>query len=343
MRLNRCCVAALLTLISMDLVYGGALKKMFVKDGASEHIQPGDDKNTEKKAEESSEAAASETAEPATDSSVTEETASSESVSKEEEKKIEGDPVVFTIGKDTFKRSAVLKEVEKLPPQVVKNATSNQLFMMARDNLVSSMLMLRAAKKTGLNKEKAYLERLEDIKDKLLVESYVMKNLGAQAPTEATLKARHTKYLIEFKKQKETHVFNIVVDTEAKAKEVVAKLSKGADFKKLINEYSLYKDHAEDGAWLILGMLPPPLKTPLTKLKKGEYTKEPVKMGSLFAIFKVGETRDTEPLKYEDAKGMLSQLIMQEKFRDLIVKLVKQYDVKVFKEDGSPDKLGMVK
>lgn len=341
MRLSRCCVAAILTLISMDFVYGGALKKMFVKDGAAEHVDPDAGKKAENKDSESADASSQETAE----SSENESAGSSENAPetpKEEEKKIEGDPTVFTIGKDSFKRSTVLKEIEKLPPQVVKNASSNQLFMMARDNLISSMLMLRAAKKTGLNKEKAYLERLEELKDRLLVESYIMRNIGAQQPTEAVLKARHTKYLIEYKKQKETHVFNIVVDTEEKAKEVIAKLKKGGDFKKLINEYSLYKEHAEDGAWLVLGMLPAQLKTPLEKLKKGDYTKEPVKMGNLFAIFKVEGTRDSEPLKYEDAKGMLSQLIMQEKLRDLVVKLIKQYEVKVFKEDGSPDKLGII-
>lgn len=348
MNLNRCCVAALLTFLSVDFGHCGSLKSAFVKNDASGHVQPGDTKeeagqpenNNEGSTEVAPEAEVSSDSSSA-DSAKEEAPAAKESEQTVNTQKIKGDPVVAKIGKDEIRRSAVLKEIPKLPQQIVKNAKPEQLFSMVRDQLVTSLLMERSAKKLKLDKEKAYLERLDEIKTRLLTEAYIMKSIGNQNPSETELRARHAKYLIEFKTQKESHVFNIVVDSEKKAKEVIEKLQKGADFKKLIQEYSLYKDHAEEGNWLVLSVLPPQLKDPLSKLKKGEFSKEPVKMGNLYGIFKIADVRDSKPMQYEDAKGVMSQLIMQEKLRDLVLNLIKQYGVKFYKEDGSPDEFSM--
>lgn len=351
MNLNRCCVAALLTFLSIEFGHCGSLKSAFVSDGVSGHVQPGDAKEDAGKSEnnnEESQGVSPETETSSDFSSVDSAKEESPSANNEPEQavntqKIKGDPVVAKIGKEEIRRSAVLKEIPKLPQQIVKSAKPEQLFSMVRDQLVTSLLMEKGAKKLKLDKDKAYLERLDEIKTRLLSEAYIMKSIGNQNPSETELRARHAKYLIEFKTQKESHVFNIVVDSEKKAKEVIEKLQKGADFKKLIQEYSLYKEHADEGNWLVLGVLPPQLKDPLSKLKKGEFTKEPVKMGNLFGIFKVADVRDSKPMQYEDAKGVMSQLIMQEKLRDLVINLIKQYGVKFYKEDGSPDEFSMQK
>ena len=342
MKFTKCCTAALLTILSANMVYGGALKKMFVKDSNVEHIQPDD--HSADKGDNDTAAQANETV--ASEENKAEETSSTEAKPAEnkpaeEKKEITGDPVVAKIGSTEIRRSDILKEIQKLPPNIVKSANAEQLFIMARDQFVSTQLMQKAAKKMGLDKDAQFIERLNEIKDRLTVESYIAKNIGNEAPSESVLKARYTKYLVEFKKQKESHVFHIVVDSEQKAKEVIEKLNKGADFKKMIEEHSLYKENATEGSWFVVDILPDALKTPLKALKNGEFTKEPVKMGNMFGIFKIDGSRDSEPMKYEDAKGVLSSLIMQEKLRDLILKLMKQYDAKVFKEDGSADTFSM--
>lgn len=349
MNLSKCCVAALLTFLSVEDGYCGALKSAFVKD--SGHVQPGEAKTESEqqgKQQESVDASVEtspevSSTEPILDNKEREKYASEASDEKKLAGNIKGNPVVAKIGKEEIRRSAVLREIPKLPQQIVKNAKPEQVFSMVRDQLVTSSLMEKGAKKMGLHKDKAFIERLEEIKSRLLTEAYIMKSIGNQNPSETELRARHAKYLIEFKSQKESHVFNIVVDTEKKAKEVIEKLKKGADFKKLIQEYSLYKEHADEGNWLVLDVLPPQLKEPLVKIKKGEFSKEPIKMGNLFGIFKIADVRDSKPMSYDDAKGVMSQLIMQEKLRDLVIKLIKQYDVKFFKEDGSPDEFSMQK
>lgn len=349
MKLNKCCVAALMTFLSVEFGHCGSLKSAFVKDGASEHVQPGD-KKEEAKQEDSNNVRPSTTTTEVEVSAPSDSSSAKEENSKEKDKsaaqdkvskEVKGDPVAARIGKEEIRVSTIRKEIPKIPQQIVKTAKKEQLYPMVRDQLVTSILMERGAKKMGLHKDKEFLNRIEEIKRRLLTEAYIMRSVGAQAPSETELRARHAKYLIEFKTQKESHVFNIIVDSEKKAKEVIEKLKKGADFKKLIQEYSLYKDHADEGSWFVLDVLPPQLKEPLSKLKKGEFSKEPVKMGNLFAIFKIDDVRDSKPMQYEEAKGVISQLIMQEKLRDLILKLIKQYDVKVFKEDGSPDEFSM--
>ena len=51
---------------------------------------------------------------------------------------------------------------------------------------------------------------------------------------------------------------------------------------------------------------------------------------------KLDDVRDETPLKYDEAKNMLNQLIFQEEMVKLMDRLTKQAKVEKFNEDGTP-------
>ncbi|MDR0968861.1 MAG: peptidylprolyl isomerase [Holosporaceae bacterium] len=326
-----CAVTALSAAFLASQVEGGALKDFFTKKGQSET-----------KIEEQN--ASSESNEATEDSSNKSETAESDkkgsSDKKEagEKKKIVGDPIVLRVGKKEWRRSQVLADMRLIPPQLIQGISPDKLFEMLRDQKLNAYLMVEQAKKAGLDRTKEFVERVEQFKEELLARLFLMRELAPKAENESVLKARYTKYLVEFKKGKEFQILHIMIATEDEAKSILASLAKGEDFAKLAKDKSLApsKDKGGDEGYIPVDLMPPQIKDKLILLKTGEYTKEAIKTENGYHIFKVGEIRETAPQKYEDAIPMLKQTIMHEEMVKLIDRLEKQVKVERFNEDGTP-------
>jgi parvulin-like peptidyl-prolyl isomerase len=225
-----------------------------------------------------------------------------------------------------------------VPPEMVQGISPDRLFEMLVTQKLNTYLMIEQAKKAGMDRTKEFLERIERFKEELLGRTFLVKEISPKAENEAALKARYTKYLVEFKKGREHRVFHIMLSTEKAAKEVLASLAKGADFSKLATEKSEAPSKSKGGeeGYIPLDMLPAEIKDKIAALKEGEYTKDFLKTENGFHIFKVADSRDTTPQKFEEAKEMLKQVIMHEEMMKLLERLEKQAKVERFNEDGSP-------
>ncbi len=340
MRIKTGCALAVLAFLCFDEANCGALKKFFMKNQSTD-IETKADAEEQKAAEEttSTEASTSTTETTTTQTKeATPATEAKETTKPAERKKIVGDPVVARIGKKEFRRSQILAEMKNIPPQLIQGISPEKLFEMLRDQKVSTYLMIEQAKKAGLDRSKEFLERVEQMKEDLLGRMFLMKELAPKAENESALKARYAKYVVEFKKDKEYSLRHIAIKTEDEAKTILASLAKGEDFAKLAKEKSFAPSREKDGdeGYIPSNAMPDFVKKPIVALKKGEYNKEAIKTDNGFHIFKVEDIRDTSPLKYEEAKNMLKQVIMQEEMVKLMERLNKQANVEKFNEDGTP-------
>ena len=338
MKVKLGCAAVVLSFFCCEFLYGGALSKDFKKDKADTTEQTNeavsDSENKTDSAVESTPA----------ESKTAENTASGTTVTAPQaapapKKEIKGDPVVAKIGRSKeYRRSDVLKIIKSLPPQLTQGVPEDKLFVMCLDQLISSYLMVEQAKKAGMDKTKEFTEHLENMKNDLLARTFLMKEVAPKAENEAALKARYTKYLVEFKKIKETQVYHIMLSSEDEAKAVIERLNKGEDFGKVAKEKSLApsKEKGGEEGYIAISILPSPIKEKLEAIKKGEYTKEALKTDNGYHVFKLGDSRDTSPQKFEEIKDSLKQMIVQEEIMKLIERLAKQFNVTRFNEDGSP-------
>src|SRR5262249_4982368 len=114
-----------------------------------------------------------------------------------------------------------------------------------RDALLSYLidvnLLSKAAEAKKVDQQPAFPQKLAFARKKVLVEAL----LEQEAKTAVTDKDVKKFYDDNLKPQSEVHARHILVETEAQAKDVVAKLKGGADFAQLAKELS--KDPGSEG------------------------------------------------------------------------------------------------
>ncbi len=122
----------------------------------------------------------------------------------------------------------------------------------------------------------------------------------------------------------EYHARHILVDDEAKAKDLIAQIDKGASFEKLAKENSSDGSAAEGGdlGWFSTGQMVKPFSDAVQQLEVGKYTATPVKSEFGWHVIKLEETRPTTPPPYDAVKAQLGPLVKQKQFEAHLKELV---------------------
>ena len=134
-------------------------------------------------------------------------------------------------------------------------------------------------------------------------------------------------HIIRLQSKSETgyHASHILVDNEAKARELIAKLDSGADFATLAKENSSDSSANEGGdlGWFAASRMVKPFADAVESLQKGTYTKEPVQSQFGWHVSHLDDTRPLEPPSYEAVEQQLGQLVTQSKFQAYLDELIK--------------------
>ena len=116
---------------------------------------------------------------------------------------------------------------------------------------------------------------------------------------------------------------HILVSTEDEAKAIIAKLEKGEKFSELAKQSKDpgSKDNGGELGWSAPTTYVKPFADAMTKLKKGEYTKTPVKTDFGYHVIQLDDTRPLTPPTYEQVKPQLQQRAGQQQVEQLVKKL----------------------
>ncbi len=323
------CASAVLMFLCFDATWGGALKKNFVKNKAPSVEQNEGIKSSEEAPKTEEVTASARQDVPA----VKEEKAQGQESPKE---KIKGNPVIYRIGNKEIHRNEILEEIKTLPPALLQQAPSDKVFDLVKRQKLMVYLVVEQAKKAGMDREKKFLEQIEKIKERVLFENYLMKEVGPKASNETALDQQYKKYLIEFKSEKEVKLSTIALSTEKEAKEVIDALKKGAPFDKLQKEKGLGSSE-KGNQYVPVAAMPEEFKKKFKSIAKNEVADEPVKIMDAYHVLKISDMRDSKPGKPEEVKPILSRMILKEEVDKLMDRLEKQYNVQKFNEDGTPE------
>ncbi len=193
----------------------------------------------------------------------------------------------------------------------------------ALDELIGMYAGAQEAKKQNLTTGEDGA-RIELVNTSSMTELLFKKFTAGKDPTEEELKAEYDARVAELPKV-EFHARHILVDDEAKAKDLIAQIDKGASFEKLAKENS--KDgSATDGGdlgWFMAAQMVKPFSDALQQLEIGKYTPTPVKTEFGWHIIKLEETRAATPPPYDSVKPQLGPMVQQKKFEAHLKELVK--------------------
>ena len=214
----------------------------------------------------------------------------------------------------------------------------------AVDELVDETLLRQAAQKNGVAAEEAEVSRRlaklqeqfgsrelfisqleqagssiakvkENLADEIVRERLVIKARNLTTD-DAELKRAFNENKDKLGSPQAVHLRHILVATDAEAKDLVAKIKAGSDFKVLAREKSLAasgKAAGGDYGFVARGMLPPEIDDVAFAMKNGEVRIVSGPRGR--HVLQTLETRPAKPAVFAEVKSDLRELILAEKIK----------------------------
>lgn len=202
---------------------------------------------------------------------------------------------------------AELRQAYNENPAIKEKVSFNDFYAKALDVYVNGKLLYQEAVKAKVMDTPEYKKQLALAKEEIARKVYLEQQVDKQISDEQVKKV-YADYKKSFKAEKEVKAKHILVDSDAKAKEVIAKLQKGENFDKLAKEYS--KEPAELG-YFTKGVMVPEFANAAFAMKKGEYSKTPVKTQFGYHVIEVEDSRDAKAMPLDKVKPQLKAMLTQ--------------------------------
>ena len=184
------------------------------------------------------------------------------------------------------------------------------------DDLITRELLLQEARRLGLDRSQPLRERLERLREQMILDDLTQQALGpgvdVSAAELAAYVAAHPEVLPP---ETESHTAHILVDTLAQAHEVKRRLDRGGDFAKLASRFSIDKGTRAQGGDLGLyrpGSADPEVESAIMNLKTGMIS-DPIKTAKGFHLFKLVSREGTDPEVMQAAREQLRRELSAEK------------------------------
>lgn len=191
------------------------------------------------------------------------------------------------------------------------------------DSLIQVYVAGQQARKEGLASGEDGA-RIELMKETGLADLLSRKFLEGAEPTAEEKRAEYDKQVAQLPKV-EYRARHILVEDEAKARELIASLDGGARFETLAQENSSDSSAQEGGdlGWFVASRMVKPFADAVEALEKGTYTKEPVQSQFGWHVIKLEETRPLTPPSFEEVEAQIGPLVQQSKFQAYLEELAK--------------------
>ena len=250
------------------------------------------------------------------------------------------DPVVATVDGREIHQSEVEAAAQDLPQQL-QQLPMQMVFPVLVDRLIDAHLLSGEAERRNLAQEPEVAETIETAmsraREQVLRESLVMREIEAGI-TEDRLRERY-----EAMKQQEDFAHeevkarHILLDDEAKAREVIERLEGGADFAELATEYSTgpSAERGGDLGYFRREQMVPEFAEAAFALQPGEFSREPVQSQFGYHVIKVEDRRQVEP-SFAETAPQLQQEVAREVVTGLLEGLRENAAIQRFNLDGTP-------
>jgi len=188
-----------------------------------------------------------------------------------------------------------------------------------REKLIIEEVVAQEALKKGMDKSAEVNTQIDLARQTILIRAYLQDYIKNNPLSDDTLKADYEKIKSQMG-DKEYHARHILVEKEADAKDIIAKLKKGEKFEKLAEKSKDPGSKAKGGdlGWAAPANFVPEFSAAMTKLQKGQYTTEPVKSQFGYHIIKLEDSRAMQAPPFDEVKQNLRQRAQQQQIDKMI-------------------------
>ncbi len=244
--------------------------------------------------------------------------------------------VVAEVGKEKITLEEVDQMISEVPTQYQAMAlTHKDMFL---DGIINQKLLYKEALKQNLEADAAVRKQIEEATKDILIKEYLKKEIEQKVTvSDSDAKTYYEANKDKFKEPEKIKVSHILVDSEAEAKDILAKLNGGADFATLAKEKSKCpsKDKGGDLGLLAKGQTVPEFEQAAFALQPGQLSGV-VKTQFGYHIIIVTERQPEKELSFDEVKDQLKQMLLsqkqKERFESLLKELKDRNKVVVYKD-----------
>ena len=229
----------------------------------------------------------------------------------------------------------VLRARQSLPLEY-QSVPLEMIFEPLLNRLVDQMLLTMAAREAKIGDDPDVQEQLQALEDQVLQQGYLRKQIASEV-TEAKLQAR---YEAQYKGQsgpEEVRARHILVETEEKAREVLADIRGGADFAEAAKTHSTGPSGPRGGdlGFFQAGQMVPEFSQAAFAMQAGEVS-EPVQTQFGWHIIKVEERRAAPAPAFEEVAEELRVEVEREVAAKVVSDLREGATIETFTPEGNP-------
>lgn len=225
-----------------------------------------------------------------------------------------------------FAEKDLAKQFARIPEKNRKGAILSAL--------IDIKILANKALEAGTDKQDTFKSQMAFVRARTLHNLFFQKYIS-ESVSEEEIKARYDKEIAAAEPEQEIKARHILVKTEDEAKEILAELAAGKDFIELAKTKSTGPSGPSGGdlGYFSKGQMVPEFEAAAFALKKGEYSKKPVKTQFGYHIILKEEERNKALPTYEESKGPLRQVILREKYFNLVKDAKQTIKVDVLDDD----------
>jgi peptidyl-prolyl cis-trans isomerase C len=243
-----------------------------------------------------------------------------------------GDTAVAKVSGETIWASDVKREAvaQGLIGEGEPLDTTSDLFRRVLDEVVDQKLLAREAKRRGLDKSPVAQRRLAAAKERILGDMLVEKVVDDNID-EDKVQALYNEQLRLAKQSEEIRARLILVKTQPEAVAIANLLQTGASFEALAMERSIDQTTRFNGGdlgYFTTDVMPENYATALKDKKAGD-TVGPFQTDGGWAILRVEDRREEQPLSLEQARPQILRFLTYDQVRQLLSKLRTQSKVQM--------------
>ena len=208
-------------------------------------------------------------------------------------------------------RAEVLKQQLERSGRPVPTEMEAQI----KEEVIAREIFVQEANRRGLASSAEYRKQMELARETILIRELFADYQKKNPVTDAEIKAEYDKFAAA-NDGKEFHAAHILVDSEDRAKAIIAEVNGGKKFEDIAKQESKDPGSGAQGGdlgWADPASYVPEFTEAMLKLQKGEMTSAPVKSQFGWHVIRVLDTRKATLPALDDVKPQIAQQLEQQK------------------------------
>jgi peptidyl-prolyl cis-trans isomerase C len=209
---------------------------------------------------------------------------------------------------------------------------------MILDQVISEKLLIQEAKNIGLEEDNDVLEQIQKMTEQILVQVLIEREiLDKTKVNDEEVLEYYEQNKDSFTEKEQVYLYNILLETEEEAQDILEQLKAGGDFSEIAQERSTGPSAAQGGdlGYLPKGTIIPEIEEVVFALELEELS-EVIKTDFGFHILKITEKKPETVKTLEEVKEDIIQTLLPDKqkeaFENLLEELKSKSEIEINEE-----------